>query len=589
MRNERKTGGGGADKTPLGFLTWLVRNGHLRDCARALIKYGVKPALGSPTRASMQVFKQYFELHNDHDMRTDEKPPTKILELYNTINGAIKISSAVNSGDDSEKVPTAVKNKYSATGTQERNLFVDPLTKHGAPMLPKLMMVLHAYLAQNIFSKSRKERPFVVPLIKVPYLGFPNGAPTDRFQFIRLEFDGGGTWLLNMFDRNEGDSDPRTMEQLCMAVHDDKVRSSLPAAKQETAKNEAKAFRMRLNGYVIANNWTMNAVEEYEGTEGKPAARTERGATQKLRQERIDNAYKSFQTVAFLMRDSKLVNMPEQFHPWWDRAMGNFEALRMETAEGRSESKKVGTPVKDDPDDIFGEAGMSEDADGQHSPEDDASTKITLPGSGAIVSIPKRLGHAVTQDIIDAIEAASPAEKNNNSGRQMDDVCPADEVVRTVNTWLDEEDMDLCCQIDGLSVKLSLTEGRASAIKELLAPREIGMPDEPVFDRIRSNWSMVSEIVDEDENVVITLERIESPGRDLSKTMEAVINVEGPGILPITEPDDGNVLMRDNVETCKSEEGGAVSPAQDVDNRKRSATKDLIGEQIKIQLRRCVT
>ena len=152
MRNERKTVKGGADKTPLGFLTWLVQNGHLRDCARALIKYGVKPALGSPTRASMHVFKQYFELHNDHDMRTDEKPPTKILELYNTINGAIKISSAVNSGDDSEKVPTAVKNKYSATGTQERNLFVDPLTKHGAPMLPKLMMVLHAYLAQNIFS-----------------------------------------------------------------------------------------------------------------------------------------------------------------------------------------------------------------------------------------------------------------------------------------------------------------------------------------------------------------------------------------------------------------------------------------------------
>ena len=68
---------GGADKTPLGFLTWLVRNGHLRDCARALIKYGVKPALGSPTRASMHVFKQYFELHNDHDIRTDEKNPTQ--------------------------------------------------------------------------------------------------------------------------------------------------------------------------------------------------------------------------------------------------------------------------------------------------------------------------------------------------------------------------------------------------------------------------------------------------------------------------------------------------------------------------------
>jgi len=41
MRNERKAVKGGADKTPLGFLTWLVRNGPLRDCARALIKYRV--------------------------------------------------------------------------------------------------------------------------------------------------------------------------------------------------------------------------------------------------------------------------------------------------------------------------------------------------------------------------------------------------------------------------------------------------------------------------------------------------------------------------------------------------------------------
>ena len=232
---------------------------------------------------------------------------------------------------------------------------------------------------------------------------------------------------------------------------------------------------------------------------------------------------------------------------------------------------------------------MPEDADGEQSPEDDASTKITLPGSRAIVSIPKRLGRAVTQNIIDAIEAASPAVKNDNSVGQRDDVCPADEVVRTINTWLEEEDMDLSCQIDGLSVKLSLTEGRATAIKELLGPREIWMPDEPGFDRIRSNWSMVEEVADEAENVVITLERIESPGRDLSKTMEAMVNVDGPGILPVTEPDNGDVVKRDNVEKYKTEEGGVVSPAQDVDNRKRSAPEEPIGEQIKIQLRQCVT
>ena len=249
---KRDAAQGGNERTHVGFLTWGMWQGHLRDCAKVFSIYGFKPVprLDGDDFAK-KVYSQYAEMYTmvveSPEMENAKRPDAIWKKWINATYLNSQLWEGADDNDDGEEPTTGQsvqrKDLQKFTPSQGKKYNIAPQCH---PSSIALLMQMHiAKLCESVLNVMPEERGHAKDrqLIKSHLEKYLSGAGVGK-RDSNPKFTNG--YSLSCMDRHEGSFQPRSLLDTCLVVFGRNYRESLSDAQRAVYNIKQKNWYLTL-------------------------------------------------------------------------------------------------------------------------------------------------------------------------------------------------------------------------------------------------------------------------------------------------------------------------------------------------------